>query len=299
MPVGDAWAVGLDVGGTKIAGGLVRFPAGEVVARRRVPTHADRDPVAVLADAVGLAGELAAGVPAGGRLLGVGLGVPELVDPTGRITSGASIDWRGIDLTERFAAVGPVRAEADVRAAALAEARFGAGRPYRLFAYVSIGTGISYSLVQDGRPFAGARGNALVLASSPVSVLCPGCGTWVRTILEEFAGGPGLARRADRSRAEDVLAAAAADDPDAARVVQEAGEAVGAAVGWLVNVLDPEAVVVGGGLGLAGGLYWESLVDSTRRHVWAEAARGLPIVPAGLGTDAGVVGAAAAWDRAP
>ena len=294
MSAGDAWAVGLDVGGTKIAGGLVRFPAGDVVARRRVPTHAGRSPDAVLADAVGLAAELAAGVPAGGRFLGVGLGVPELVDPAGRITSGAVIDWRGIDLSERFAPVGPVRAEADVRAAALAEAAFGAGRPYRLFAYVTIGTGISYSLVQDGRPFAGARGNALVLASSPVSVLCPGCGTWVRTVLEEFAGGPGLARRSGRGRAEDVLAAAAAGDLEAVRVVREAGEAVGAAVGWLVNVLDPEAVAVGGGLGLAGGPYWDALVDSTRRHVWAEAARGLPVVPAGLGADAGLVGAAVA-----
>ncbi|MBX9624437.1 MAG: hypothetical protein K2X82_11565, partial [Gemmataceae bacterium] len=63
MSAGDAWAVGLDVGGTKIAGGLVRFPAGDVVARRRVPTHAGRSPDAVLADAVGLAAELAAGVP--------------------------------------------------------------------------------------------------------------------------------------------------------------------------------------------------------------------------------------------
>lgn len=292
MSAGDAWAVGLDVGGTKIAGGLVRFPAGEVVARHRVPTRAGRDPADILADAVELARDLRREVPAGGRFLGVGLGVPELVDPAGRITSGAVIDWRGIDLAGRFAAVGPVRAEADVRAAARAEAAFGAGRDYRLFAYVSIGTGISYSLVQDGRPFAGARGNALVLASSPVSVLCPGCGTWVRTVLEEFAGGPGLARRAGRDRAEDVLAAAAAGDPEAARVVGEAGEAVGAAVGWLVNVLDPEAVVVGGGLGVAGGLYWDALVGSTRRHVWAESARGLPIVAAGLGADAGLVGAA-------
>ncbi|MBX9625917.1 MAG: ROK family protein, partial [Gemmataceae bacterium] len=107
-------------------------------------------------------------------------------------------------------------------------------------------------------------------------------------------GGAGAGRAVGRGRAEDVLAAAAAGDLEAVRVVREAGEAVGAAVGWLVNVLDPEAVAVGGGLGLAGGPYWDALVDSTRRHVWAEAARGLPVVPAGLGADAGLVGAAVA-----
>ena len=61
----------------------------------------------------------------------------------------------------------------------------------------------------------------------------------------------------------------------------------------VVNVLDPEAVVVGGGLGLAGGRYWDALVDAARRHVWADAARGLPVVPAALGADAGLLGAAA------
>jgi glucokinase len=305
MPADDVWAVGLDVGGTKIAGGLVRFPAGEVVARRQVPTRADRGAEAVLADAIGMARDLAGGVPPGGRFVGVGLGMPELVDLAGRLASGATIDWRAVPLADRFAEVGPVWVEADVRAAALAEATFGAGRSFRLFAYVSIGTGISYTLVQDDRPYAGARGNALVLASSPAGVLCPGCGNWVRTVLEEFAGGPGLVRRYNSgraelvTRAEDVLAAAVRGDPDAARVVRDSGEAVGAAVGWLANVLDPEAVVVGGGLGLAGGLYWDAFTDTVRRHVWAEATRELPILRAELGADAGPIGAAAhARDRA-
>jgi glucokinase len=224
--------------------------------------------------------------------------MPELVDLDGRLVSGATIDWRGIPLADRFAEVGPVCVEADVRAAALAEAKFGAGRPFRLFAYVSIGTGISYTLVQHGRPYAGARGNALVRASSPASVLCPDCGSWVRTVLEDFAGGPGLVRRYNIGRAEpvargeDVLAAAGRGDPDAAKVVRDAGEAVGAGVGWLVNVLDPEAIVVGGGLGLAPGRFRDRLIEATRDHIWNPGARGLPFVSAALGAHAGLIGAA-------
>lgn len=302
MPADDIWAVGLDVGGTKIAGGLVRFPAGEVgevVARRRVATGAGRHAGDILTDAVEMADALAGGVPPGGRFAGVGLGMPELVDLDGRLASAATIDWRGISLADRFAEVGPVWVQADVRAAALAEARFGAGRAYRLFVYVSVGTGISHTLVQDGRPYVGARGNALVLASGPTSVRCSKCGTWSRTILETVASGPALAAALNVSKAEDVIAAADIGNADAVRVIRNAAEALGSGIGFLVNVLDPEAVVVGGGLGLACGLYWECLVDSVRRHVWADATRDLPIIPAGLGSDAGLLGAATqAWDRA-
>jgi glucokinase len=302
--VNDTWAVGLDVGGTKIAAGLIRFPVGVIVHRRRVPTRAERGPQAVLADAVKLAGELAELVPSGGCFVGVGLGVPELVDPNCQITSSHTIDWRGLSMTEPFAAVGPVCVEADVRAAALAEARLGAGRPYRIVAYVTIGTGISSTLVLDGRPYAGARGNALVLASSPTSVVCPLCQSWVRPVLEEVASGPALVKRFNQGRpepvetAEAVVAAAARGEPDAARVVRDAGEALGSGLGFLVNVLDPDAVVLGGGLGLAGGLYWEALVESARRHTWAETTRELPILPAQLGPDAGLIGASlTVWDR--
>jgi glucokinase len=293
MPGDDVYAIGLDIGGTKIAGGLVRFPTGEVVARRRVPTRAGRPDDDVLADAVEMARDLAGAVPPGGRLAGVGLGVPELVDLDGRLASGVTIDWRGISLADKFSEVGPVWLEADVRAAALAEAQFGAGRSYRLFAYVSVGTGISHTLVQDGRPYAGARGNALVLASGPTGVRCSACGGWSRTVLEEVASGPALAAALNVSRAEDVLAAAEQGDPNAVRVVRDAAEALGSGVGFLVNVLDPEAVVVGGGLGLASGLYWDTLTEAVRRHIWADATRGLPIVPAALGADAGLLGAAA------
>jgi glucokinase len=121
-----------------------------------------------------------------------------------------------------------------------------------------------------------------------------------RATLEETASGPALIRRYNHSHptgtsgAEDVLAAAQQGDAEAVRIVREADEALGSGVGFLVNVLDPDAVVIGGGLGLAGGLYWDVFLSSARRHIWAEAARDLPIVRAELGTDAGLVGAAAA-----
>jgi len=296
-----SYAVGLDVGGTKIAGGVVALDTGRVLARRAIPTRAERGGAAVLEDALSLAAGLYADA---GRLgvdvRGIGVGVPELVDLDGRLTSAHAIAWRGAPVQERLRRLGPGVVVSDVRAHALAEARYGAGRTYRLFAFVTVGTGISCCLVQDGKPYAGARGNALILASSPLTTVCPACGTVLRPVLEEFAAGPALVARynqgCDRhaARGEDVVVAAKAGDPTARQVLQTAGEALGVSVGWLINVLDPEALVVGGGLGMAGGIYWESFVAATRAHIWADASRDLPIVMASLGPDAGLIGAAAA-----
>ncbi len=293
-------AIGLDVGGTKIAGGLVALPSGEVVARRIFPTQADRSGEAVLCDALHLVKELIKeAVRIGMDVRGVGVGVCELVDPNGNVTSAQTISWRGIPVQDRFSWVAPAVVESDVRAAALGEAMFGAGKPFKLFAYVTVGTGISYTLVQDGRPYTGARGNALILASAPLTTTCTRCGAESHQVLEEFASGPALVARYNQhgakraTRGEDVTAGAEANDPIASKVVRSAGAALGNSVGFLINILDPEAVIVGGGLGLAGGLYWSSFVASTRQHIWSDTARNLPILPAVLGTDAGLIGAAA------
>jgi glucokinase len=116
--------------------------------------------------------------------------------------------------------------------------------------------------------------------------------------LEGFAAGPALAARLGavrpefRGAAPEVLKLAADGDSLAHSMVTSAGTALGAAIAQLVNVLDPEAVVIGGGLGLAEGIYRESIHESLRAHVWSELHRDIRLISAELGNDAGVVGAA-------
>jgi glucokinase len=294
--------LGLDIGGTKTVGGIVSLPAGDVLATRLIATRAERSGEAVLEDVVSLARELRDEAQRMGRAIeGIGAGIAELVDREGNVTSGQTIRWRGLPIRKRLSELAPAVVESDVRAAALAEAHLGAGRGFRWFVYVTVGTGISCCLVQDGKPYAGARGGALVFASSPLTTVCTECGAELRPVLEEFASGPALARRFNDGAAgpvencEAVLAAASAGDKQAAEVIRTGAEALGVSVAWLVNTLDPEAVIVGGGLGVAGGLYWEHFAASTRRHIWSEAARGLPIRMASLGAQAGLIGAACAF----
>ncbi|RIK74861.1 MAG: ROK family protein [Planctomycetota bacterium] len=294
-------AIGIDLGGTKCAGALVQFPDGNVLSSQVQPTHAERGGVALLADVKALARSLerdadrAKLAPAA-----VGIGVAELVGRDGRVQSAATIRWEGVDVAaELHQATGlPATVDADVRAAARAEAALGAGRRYRNFLYVTVGTGISACLVLEGVPYEGASGMTGTFASSRTLVPADDGRLASGPPLEQFAAGPALASRyaaalaGFRGAAHDVLASAAAGEPTARSIVSTAGEALGAAIGQLVNVLDPEAVVLGGGLGLAIGLYRDAIDAAMRRHIWASWRRDLPLTSAELGVHAGVVGAA-------
>jgi glucokinase len=302
---GETYIAGIDLGGTKIAAGLVSFPSGKIVRKEVIPTLPARGGEAVLADTLALARRLRSHAESLGQCLtGIGIGIAELVSLDGEITSDYLIKWRGLPVLATISQIAPARFESDARAPALAEALFGAGRPYSNFVYLTVGTGISYCLVLDRQPYAGAHGHAIIAGSGPLTSECQKCGAIQEQVLEEFAAGPSLVARYNQrggrhlTLGQEVTAAAKAGDVAAEKIVRSAGAAVGNSLGFLINVLDPQAVIVGGGLGLAGGLYWETLVGSTRRHIWSDTSRYLPILTAALGTEAGLIGAAATfWKR--
>jgi glucokinase len=243
-----------------------------VLEARRRDTNPGRGGKAVLADAVALAEELASG-----RAAAIGIGVCEVVDLSGRVRSAATVDWRSVDVPAAFARLGPAVLESDVRAAALAEARFGAGRTWRSFVYLTVGTGIAHTLVVDGAPYSGADGQAIVVGAPPV---------------EQVASGRALAQRSGLATAEDVLRS-----PAHAALVGEAAGELGRALAMLVNALDPAAVVIGGGLGLVTP-YRDAVVRAARAAIEHDSGDTLPMLPAACDLEAGAIGAAlAAWSR--
>jgi glucokinase len=291
------YAIGVDIGGTKCAAGLVRLDEGRVIARCEQATRPERGGMAVLNDVIALTKSLQeearalAVVPTS-----VGIGICELVSRDGRVLSAATVRWQDPFIRESLAAMSlPVQIDADARA----EALYGAGRDSHSFVYVAVGTGISACLVFDSEPYAGARGLTGTFASS--NGLIPGSDGELHAgpPLESFASGPALAARFAVARSDfqgaatEVLRFAASGDSHAKNIVASAGTALGAAIANLVNILDPETVVIGGGLGLAAGLYRESIEVALRRYVWSELHRDLKIMSAQLGNDAAIVGAAA------
>jgi glucokinase len=295
-PRASECAVGIDVGGTKVRAGLVH-PDGRIV--HVLEERTERAAGAGVEQARRLVEQLAqVAVERDMAISGLGIGLPESVRPDGSVVTAAVVDWLGVDLGTVFQPHGPVSVDADVRCGALAEARFGAGRRSDAFLYVTVGTGVSAAIVLHQTPWPGVRGNAGLIGSAPLSVLSSGHDLLRCPPLESVASGPGLARRFSEvtgrtvSAAEEVLAAASAGDPAAIEVADTAGRAMGAQIAVIVNALDPELVVVGGGLGSAPGAFWDGLREAVSPHVWAPETATLAVRQAELGDRAGMVGAA-------
>lgn len=306
MSVAQMSLIGIDIGGTKCAGGVLTPADGRIWARRWQPTAPARGAEPLLVDVAEMVQQLITEARQHGVApAGVGLGVAELVDRRGEILSDATIPWKELAVQDRLQAIVeiPVALDADVRAAARAEATLGAGRDLHSFVFVTVGTGISACLVLDREPYAGHLGLTGTFASSrglipnDLGELTSG------PPLEHYAAGPSLADRyaeqhpAFAGTAVEVTALAEKGDPDAVRIVESAGRALGAAMAQLVNILDPAAVIVGGGLGLNKGRYQSAWERSLREHVWSDLHRQIPTRFAELGADAGWIGAALAVRR--
>lgn len=291
-PAGGEAALAVDAGGTKIAAGLVDR-RGRVHALRTAPTG---PPGAESLRRAAELGAAAAGEAAGlgFRTAGAGIGLPELVED-GRITSAAVVGWEDDDVRAAFARYGPVRVEADVRAAALAESRLaGSGLP-SVSLYINLGTGVSHCLLLDGRPFEGQHGRALMCGSALLTVLDEGANRLVGCRLEDVASGRGISERYRSFTGEEVSAAevfrrAGGGDPGARLAAGQAMDLLGRMTATLIDILDPGCVIIGGGLTNAPNLV-EQVGATARAAVWSDRARQTPITAGRAGRRAGVIGA--------
>jgi predicted NBD/HSP70 family sugar kinase len=291
--------LGLDIGGTKMAG-CILTSHGEMLGLITRDTLASRGGDAVAADALAMV-KILLDTSRDQQLQpsSLGLSVCELVDHDENIVSNFTLPWNEPAALKPFRDLLPVVTEADSRAAAFAEATCGAGKGFPSFLFVTIGTGISCSLVIDGKPYLGAHGCTGTMATGGLSTLCGECGTISVSCLEQMASGRGIENRYSQlamhghaATAKDILVAAENGDAMAQTVIDQAAECVGSAMSLLVSVLDPHAVIVGGGLGSSQGRYWDILASTTRKHIWSDIQRQLPILQGELGVAAGAIGAA-------
>jgi predicted NBD/HSP70 family sugar kinase len=296
------YRVGIDLGGTKIAAGLVDIRSGAMTHFRRRPTPVAEGPAAIIRDVAEIAADIIALAKIKGRFpLSVGISVPELVDLDGRICSNWNFSIEAIVAEVEKLICIPTMADSDVRAAAHAEARFGAGRSHQSFVYISLGTGISYTLVINGRPWSGANGFAIHFASSELALPKEDDTGLTVANAENFASGKGMqrsfVRRAGASLEDGVRTLetmSARGDDLGTRILDEAAEVTGRLLAQMVNMIDPEAVVLGGGLGCSTGFYRKKLEQYMRENIWAARCRSIPLKLAALGEGAGGVGAALA-----
>jgi predicted NBD/HSP70 family sugar kinase len=285
------FAVGVDVGGTTIKAGLVIPASGRIVHSLTVPTGTALGAAHALGQLIAAVRSVLEHPAAGQRLPLIGVAVPEMVTSDGCIASRDSLAWTSSRLKRRLGE-GRTGIYSDVQAAAYAEGRFGAGRREAAFLYLSIGTGISCSLVIAGKPFQGAHGFAIAFASGRSDFPEAGLGP----TLESRVGGAAILRRA-REQGLDVADGAALGElalrrGPAQRLIDSAAKELAMHVAILVNALDPGALILGGGLGSARGRYFDTFAKSLPSYRYQPRGSQLKVLQAKLGPKAGIVGAA-------
>jgi glucokinase len=290
--------LGIDIGGTKLAGGIVD-ENGDVVLQEIVPTAPETES-SVMEGVAALAKLLLERSPNGVR--GVGFGIPGTIDRArGAVVQAANLPLFNVPFVERMQhALGlPVAIDNDANVAALAEHRFGAAKGARHSLMLTLGTGVGGGVVIDDRLFRGSTGSAAELGHMVIDKdgpPCPGsCNN--HGCLEVYCSGTGLMIAARAAGLPDhdarsVVNRALAGEPDAKPLLDELGRCLGIGLSSYTNIFNPEVIVIGGGVASAAVDYILPIAEREVRHRSLEPNASLVrIVPAHFGPEAGMVGA--------
>jgi glucokinase len=315
----DAHFIGVDVGGTKVASGLVNS-LGEITHQARVPMVAT-DAAAGLKAVVSAIDTVRAAANADskvtGSISGIGICAPGPLDPrTGVVVNPPNLPgWRNFPLAAEITKAYqlPVRVDNDGNAAALAEALWGAGRGYRNIFYATIGTGIGTGIIFDGRIYHGRTGAAAEGGHVTIDYRGPRCKCGKLGCIEILASGTAIARRASEKIAagsrsaildaaegrlekitgEMVGRAYLEGDPLAKELLQETAMFLTVWLGTIVDLLEPDVMIVGGGVAAMLQPFFQQIHDELPKWCVNSHSQDIPLVSAYYGADAGIAGGAA------
>ena len=313
--------IGIDVGGTKVAGGLVTFK-GRLVESQVVATHAERGFTRSYAQITHLIGRLVHAAGGKDNVGGIGICAPGPLNPkTGVVLNPPNLPgWRNIELAKllekKFGL--PAKVENDANAAGLAEVLFGAAVGHKDVFYVTVSTGVGTGIIVDRKIYHGKNGIAGEGGHVSIDFHSPyrcGCGTY--GCIEALAAGPGMARRArvmleqehslpsvlrdlTRGHAEEITPmviqeAARKGDRVAKAIIEETGFYLGVWLAGMISLLDPEAIVIGGGVTHIGKPLFDKIRATIPNYTINGFAAQTPVLPAKLRTNVGIYGAASVF----
>lgn len=308
-----AYAIGVDVGGTRIAAGLVERK-GRIVREARLLTPKTAGPFGIVDAIVGMIDEITSGVHPS-EIAGVGMGLPAQVDFARQSVEYSTnlplggVDVRGLVMSRLKY---PVTIDNDGHTAALGESQFGAAKGIKDFVMVTLGTGVGGGIFIGGRQVRGSRGFGGEVGHIVIDVDGPPCPCGGRGHLESYAARPAIVRAARLATAtyhgssisrlaggdegaitaEIVIEGANAGDEAAVEIMGHVGDMLGEALVGLVNTLNPQAIVIGGGIGETCPLVAARAAARVSDEALA-GRRDVKVIVAELGNDAGVAGAAA------
>jgi glucokinase len=317
----DAGVIGVDIGGTKIAAGLVG-PSGSIEYQARVPMICNDGAASGLAAVISAIDAVTAKLHENGSaavVRGIGICSPGPLDPnTGIVINPPNLPcWRNFPLAAEISRVYclPVRLDNDANAAALAEAVWGAGQGYRNVFYATIGTGIGTGIIFDRHIYHGRTGAAGEGGHVTVDYRGPRCGCGKRGCIEALASGPAIAKRAQEKIKENPIADSAMlrlangnigcvtseivgqayiiGDAVAKDVLRETIELLALWLGSMVDILEPDVMIIGGGVASILRPLFEEIRERIPACSVNSRCHEIPLLPASYGIDSGIAGGAA------
>ena len=315
--VQPGFIIGVDIGGTKVAAGLVA-PSGEIRYHTRVPMAANNGAASGLAAVTQAIDEVCAKAKiADGALQGIGICAPGPLDPnTGVILNPPNVPcWRNFPLADEISRKYnvPVKVDNDANAAALAEALWGAGRGFRNIFYATLGTGIGTGIVFDGHIYHGRTGAAAEGGHVSIDYRGPLCACGKPGCIEVFASGPAIAKRAqallsangtqasvlrhlangNNVTTEMVGEAYAQGDSVATETLRETVQLLSLWLGNMIDLLEPDVIIIGGGVAAMMKPFFGEIRDRLPGCCVNRRCQEIPLVMACYGADAGIAGGAA------
>jgi glucokinase len=310
----NAFAVGVDLGGTTVKTGLVSNK-GEIIYHNRFDSKGNQGPESVISQ-IALSVKDVIAHRDGKEIIGIGIGAPGVVDNDGYVKAPPNLlHWDAIplakELQKEFKGIS-INVENDANCAAIAESRFGVGKEYPDFLFIIWGTGIGGGIILNRKLYRGPTGGAGEVGHICIDHDGPLCGCGAYGCVEAFIGQKYLSQRTvekvkaqpsslilklvggDYGKIEPIYLSQAAEAGDelAQSILSEAGTLLGVAVGGVMNTMDLRVSIIGGGVSAAGDLVVNAVRDSVRAHVLKPLREDIKVLQSELGNNAGILGAA-------
>ena len=268
--------IGVDIGGTKTVIGIIDDQTGKVVEKFVIPSKKHRDDKKnlniIIKHILDLSNK--------NKIKNIGIGVPELINNKGIIKGNYNFNWHNKNLVNYFPKNLNIIVDSDVRCHLRAEKYFGVAKNYTNFAYINIGTGLSYAQYKDGKIYSGAKGYAIHFASSKIILYDWKKNKKTSLIPEEYYSGK-----------EIIKILSINNNIKKKKILNNVAESLASLIGSLINTIDPDKLVLGGGVIINIAYFKKILIDHIRKFILADEVKKINIKTSKLTDSTGVIGA--------
>ena len=268
--------IGVDIGGTKTAIAIIDDKNGKIYKKILIPSKKYRDDKknlnTIIKNILDLSNK--------NKIKNIGIGVPELINNKGIIKGNYNFNWHNKNLVNYFPKNFNIIVNSDVRCHLLAEKFFGVAKNYKNFAYINIGTGLSYAQFKDKKIYAGAKGYAIHFASSKITLYDWKKNKKISLIPEDYYSGKQL-----------IKILSINNDVKKKKILKNVAESMASLIGSLINTIDPDKVVLGGGVIINNSYFKKILIEHIRKFILADEVKKINIKTSKLTNNTGLLGA--------